>query len=177
MDRIQVSENFYLDEFIDPHTYFNDTDNGRSRLDIVLIPIAQRLRTLYGKPIYINNWWETFKKYEQSRSKIQIIAIIENDNGINKWSGIRTIRCRIGASKSAHKLGKAIDPKGNEEKMFHIIKNNAKEFYTMGIRRLEDISITKGWLHIDTLERNTKPNSIRVVDLKKSTETIYFNYA
>ena len=177
MDRIQVSENFYLDEFIDPHTYFNDTDNGRSRLDIVLIAIAQKLRTLYEEPIFINNWWKTFKKYEKTRTKIQIIAIIENDDNIYKWSGIRTIRCRIGASKSAHRLGKAIDPKGDEQKMFNIVKNNAKEFHAMGVRRLEDVSITKGWLHIDTLERNTKPNSIRVVDLKKSTETIYFNYA
>lgn len=178
MERIQVSENFYLDEFIDPHTYFNDTDNGRSRLDIRLIPIAQRLRTLYGEPIFINNWWEIFKKYEMTRSKIQIIAIIENmnkDGEINIWSGIRTNRCSIGASKSAHKLGKAIDPKGDEKKMYDIVKENAKEFHAMGVRRLEDISITNGWLHIDTLERNTKPNSIRVVDKTKCTETIYFN--
>lgn len=175
MERIQVSENFYLDEFIDPHTYFNDTDNGRSRLDIRLIPIAQRLRTLYGEPIFINNWWETFKKYEETKTKKQIIAIIENDDNISKWSGIRTNRCPIGAAKSAHKVGKGMDPKGDEEKMYKIVEQNAKVFYAMGVRRLEDISITNGWLHIDTLERNTKPNSIRVVDRTKCTKTIYFN--
>jgi hypothetical protein len=177
MERIQVSENFYLDEFIDPHTYFNNTDNGRRTLDITLIPIAQKLRTLYGKPIYINNWWDTFKKYEATRTKIQIVAIIENDSTLHKWSGLRTNRSSIGAPKSAHRVGKAIDPKGDETKLFNIVKNNAKEFYAMGVRRLEDVSITNGWLHIDTLERNTKPNSIRVVDLKKCTETIYFDYA
>ena len=54
------------------------------------------------------------------------------------------------------------------------VRDNAKEFYNLGLRRLEDISITKGWLHIDTWEHNTKPNSIRVVDRTKCTETIYF---
>lgn len=172
MERIRVSENFYLDEFIDPYTYFTDADNGRSRLDIRLIPIAQRLRTLYGNSITINNWWATFKKHEATNTPMQIIEMIENDNRIYKWSGLRTIRCNIGAPKSAHRLGKAIDPKGNEKKMYQTIKDNAKEFYAMGVRRLEDISITNGWLHIDTLELNTSPNSIRIVDLTKCTETL-----
>ena len=56
--------------------------------------------------------------------------------------------------------------------MFAIVKANAKEFYSLGLKRLEDPSITKGWLHCDTLELNTVPNTIRVVDLKKVTQII-----
>ena len=80
--------------------------------------------------------------------------------------------CAIGASQSAHKQGRAADPKGDEKLYYKLVKDNAESFYKLGLRRLEDISITRGWLHVDTLERNTQPNSIRVVDLKKCTHTI-----
>ena len=165
MERIKVSNNFYLDEFIDPHTYINDLHHGLNLLDFRLIQIAQKVREFCGKPLFINTWWDF-----QDKS----ISEIENDTSIRKWSGLRTSRCNIGAKNSAHKLGKAIDLKGNQKELFGLVKENAKEFHAIGVRRLEDPNITIGWLHVDTLERNTKPNSIRVVDLTKCTQTIYF---
>lgn len=177
--RIKVSRHFYLDEFIDPHTYFNNDDHGLSLIDDRLFEIAELLRVLYGKPIYINNWWSFFQEHKNMILLDELIVKIETNKDLNKWSGTRTKRTSIGARFSAHKILKnrkcqAIDPKGNEQELFYIVKTHAKTFYKLGVRRLEDISITDGWLHIDTLERNTKPNSIRVVDRTKSTETITF---
>ena len=175
-ERIRVAKNFYLDEFVDPHTYLNDADCGLSKVDPKLFKIAQLLRDLYGG-IRINSWWWYYEKYKLELSEKEIVKRIERSKTMSKWSGIRTSRTGIGASSSAHRLmhsgkGQAIDPKGNQVEMFRIVKSNASRFYALGLRRLEDIRITHGWLHMDTLERNTSPNSIRVVDRKKCTETI-----
>ena len=183
MERIRISKNFYLDEFIDPYTYFNTWDNGLTLVDNRLFDIAQLLRNLYGRPIGINNWWAYYYENKDRLTIDDIIYNIETRNYLSvnkrskkiyKWSGTRTDRTKIGSSRSAHRAFKAIDPKGNPKKYFNIVKDNAEAFYKLGLRRLEDISITSGWLHMDTLERNTKPDSIRVVDLTKCTETIYF---
>jgi len=162
--RVQVTPNFYLDEFIDPYTYFNRADHGRSLMDERIFPIAQQLRDYKGESISINNWWNKYKEMEGSYPLGDIISFIENSN-LHKWSGFRSSRCTIGSSQSAHKLGKAIDPKGNQFELYNIVKDNANVFYAMGLRRLEDPNITNGWLHIDTLERNTQPNKIRIVGL------------
>jgi len=172
MKQIKVSENFYLDEFIDPHTYFYEVKNGLDQIDHELFEIAQLLRDKWKKPIYINTWWSYYKENETLLNCDQIIDDIENLNTIRKWSGLRTARCSIGAPQSAHKQGKAIDCVGNGKMLFNIVKKEPKEFYDAGVRRLEDYRITPTWLHLDTLERNTQPNSIRVVDLTKATEII-----
>lgn len=178
-DRVLVNSNFYLDEFVDPYTYFKEPDKGMSLIDERIFDLAQSLRYAYNKPIRINNWWWFYSKYKNELSVDTIIDKIERNNYqegrvISKWSGLRTSRCTIGGKLSAHRKGKAIDPKGNEIEMFKIVRNNPEVFYNLGLRRLEDIRITAGWLHMDTMERNTKPKSIRVVDLKKCTQTIYF---
>ena len=175
--RIQVAPNFYLDEFVDPHTYFYELDNGFSLVDDRLFDVAQLLRDYHGKGIRINSWWRLYEKLKLEKTTSQIVIEIENNNSVSKWSGIRTARTSIGSSRSAHKTihtgeGLAIDPKSDSKAFFKIVKDNAEEFYNLGLRRLEDISITPTWLHMDLLERNTKPDSIRVVDRTKMTETI-----
>lgn len=171
MERIKVSANYYLDEFIDPHTYFNTKDNGKSLLDPNLIECVQLLRTKHGSPISINNWWGYYVSHKDNKTINQIISEIENSN-FSKWSGYRSPRCTIGAPASAHKLGKGGDPKGNQDDLFKIVKDNAKEFYKLGLRRLESPKITKGWLHMDTHDRNCLPGYINVVDLKSIVERI-----
>lgn len=184
MERIRVNTNFYLDEFIDPHTYFNTADNGLSLVDNKLFDIVQLLRYLYTKPIYINNWWKYYNYYKEEYNIEQIIVDIETDNNLSKWSGIRTDRCKIGSAVSAHGVvsnglnkqpyGQAIDVKTDTWAYYKLVVNNLKAFYSLGLRRLEDPNITPGWLHMDTLERNTVPNSIRVVGLTKVKEVLRF---
>ena len=164
MDRIKVQDDFFLDEFIDPFTYFHESDNGMSLIDEQLFNIAQQLRDCYEKPISINNWWPRYKEMEGILRTSEIVSIIEN-GGYHIWSGYRSHRCNIGSKHSAHRLGQAIDPKGDEKAFLQIVKDNTCDFYTMGLRRLEDIRITPGWLHMDTLDKNTEYLKIRIVDL------------
>lgn len=173
IERKQVSKDFYLDEFIDPVTYFTDADNGLSKIDSSLIDCVQLLRDIYGSSISINGWWKHLPADMAVFDAAAFLGVMEAKK-VPVWSGLRTSLCKIGAPKSAHKLGKAIDPKGDEQAFFKIVKDNARQFYDLGLRRLEDISITNGWLHMDTEERNCKPNSIRVIDRTKCTQTLYF---
>jgi hypothetical protein len=170
--RIAVSLNFFLDEFVDPHTYFNTPDNGLSLLDKKLFLAAELLREKSGKPLSINTWWRYYAANFDKRTTTQIIAHIEASSTLRKWSGYRSARSKVGGKLSAHRRGQAIDPKGNGKALFKIVEDNACAFYAIGIRRLEDANITPTWLHLDTWERKTQPNSIRVVDLTKMTKTI-----
>ena len=171
MERIRVADNFYLDEFIDPYTYFNEVKNGLEQIDQSLFEIAQKVRDLHGYPIVINNWWEFYRDNLKKLSCNDIVDRIEAGWG-RKWSGYRPEHCPIGAEFSAHKTGQAIDMVGNGRHLFTLVKDNAQAFYELGVRRLEDPSITPTWLHIDTKEHNTQPDSIRVVDLSVATEII-----
>ena len=175
--RIKVSNNFHLDEYVDPYTYFTSPDNGLSLVDDRIIKIDQLLRDLYGRGLRINHWWWYYEKHKLEWSIAKIITGIEKSRSTRKWSGIRTDRCGIGSKTSAHKLihsgkGMASDTVGKGQDLFDIVKANAKAFYDLGLRRLEDPSITPTWLHKDLLEKNTQPNSIRVIDRVKCTETI-----
>lgn len=176
MKRIKLTPNFYLDEFIDPVTYFTECDHGLSKLDMNIVFCVQLLRTKSGHSIGINGWWRHLPKDCEGMTTLESMDFLEEmtEKRVPVWSGFRSSLCKIGAAKSAHKLGKAVDPKGNEKEMFKIVEENAKDFYKLGLRRLEDISITKGWLHMDTETRNCKSDSIRVIDRTKCTKTIYF---
>jgi hypothetical protein len=174
MERIKVSENFFLDEFVDPHSYLTRSDNGRSLIDERIIDIAQKVRDFKGSGITINNWWNHIDKYqgEFKGDAMKFLKYCNDSSFIRCWSGFRSELCKIGASNSAHRKGFAIDMAGDQNEYYRIVKTNAKLFYSLGVRRLEDRRITNGWMHCDTWERNTQPNSIRVVDLTKCTETI-----
>lgn len=172
MNRIQLSPNLFLDEVVDPVTYFTESDNGLSKIDSSLIDIFQLLRDLHGSSININGWWKHLPNDLHVFDAEAFLRVMESKK-VPVWSGLRTSLCSIGAPKSAHKLGKAIDPKGDEKVFMKIVRENAQQFYDLGLRRLEDISITNGWLHMDTHTANCKPNSIRVIDKTKCTETIY----
>lgn len=179
MQRIKVNTNFYLDEFVDPHTYFNTDDNGLSLVDPRLFDVAQLLRYHNMAPVYINNWWKYYIQKKDQWDIDHIIKRIEQSKKLHKWSGIRTSRTKVGSPRSAHRTaiygrGMAIDPKGNEINFYNIVKDNAEVFYDLGLRRLEAIEITPGWLHMDLLERNTKANSIRVVT--RTTFSHYINF-
>ena len=163
MERKKVSKFFYLDELVDPQTYFFEFDNGLSKLDSQLFPLLDYLREQYNKPLIVNNWWSA---YEKNKDKSEVLNRILADNSVRKYSGFRSRFCTIGAVNSAHRKGKGIDIKGNPKELYELIKNNATTYYNMGLRRLEDTTITTTWLHLDTFDKN-KTKGIEVFDLKK----------
>lgn len=163
--RIQLTKNIYLDEMVDPFTYFNEVDNGKSKVDMNLVNCIQFMRDKLSHALSINNWWGYYISNKDQKGIEQIISEIES-SAMSKWSGYRSPRCTIGAKGSSHKLGKGGDPKGDEIAMYNIVIEFAKEFYDLGLRRIEDTTITNGWLHMDTYEKNCLPNQINVVGLK-----------
>ncbi len=175
-ERIRVSQNFYLDEFVDPFTYLNESDNGLSKMDPRTFDLAQLLRTKKGSSISINNWWGMYLKLlAEGKTIKQIIRLIENSRAVNKWSGYRPPHCRIGAKASKHRKGEAIDPKGNQNELFKIVKASIKEFYRFGLRRLENPKITSGWLHMDISSSGHKAGFVRVVNLSSHAFDISIN--
>lgn len=134
--RIQVSENFYLDEFIGPDTYRKFEAQSQRYIRKEMILAAQFIRTMSGLSITINNW---------------------SAGGSYKESGLRDFNTTTGASYSAHKFGAAIDLKiGNltSFEMVELIKDYEQDLIDIGICRYENPKFTQGnrdWLHIDSL--------------------------
>lgn len=132
MKRIQVTPNFYLDEFIDPSTYAARGDKSIVLMDHRIIIFAQWLRETLGKPITINNW-ATGGQYRES--------------------GLRVFNTTTGAKWSQHKFGRAIDIKcagATPKQVLSVIK----EYENYLIQRqicttIENTSFTPTWLHCD----------------------------
>lgn len=149
---MKVSEHFDLREFVDPITYAQKSSAAIDLIDRKLIGIAEFIRNKIGQPVTINNW---------------------HNGGQFKESGLRNKNTSTGAKLSQHKLGKAIDTKVNGydgQKWYDFVKENAKELYDLGVRRIEDKSLATTWLHIDTKEHGKK--CIQVIDLTKVVEEI-----
>lgn len=151
--REKVSENFFLDEFLDPETY----QKRDYSIDVKLIGIAQFIRENTG-PVTINNWF---------------------NKGSYKESGTRRPESKTGAKKSAHKpndqgVCRAIDVKVKGMTgpgMFEWAKANKDKLYFLGVRSIEHPSLTPSWLHLSTRGEEGK---IIIVDLTKVVETWRF---
>ena len=136
MSKIKVSENFYLDEFIDPTTYNKFGINSLRYIDENIIKAVQYLRTALDMPITVNNW-ATGGPYQES--------------------GLRNFETSTGAKYSAHKFGKAADLKIGKltsYEMCNLVKKHEEELLKIGIKRMEAPEYTVGknrsWLHLDT---------------------------
>lgn len=136
LERIKVSDNFFLDEFIDPVTYKDFGAQSIWFIDKRIIMIAQTLRELVNSPIIINNW---------------LIG------GGFKISGFRRPSARIGAYLSQHKFGRAIDVKvkgKTPEEVLGLINQHWDTFKTLGLSTVEDTSFTTTWNHLDIRQTN-----------------------
>ena len=131
MSRIKVSENFYLDEFIQPNIYKKFKAKSIWFLDIRLIRIAQLLRDITGRAVTINNWYT---------------------GGSYKDSGLRMLSGGIGATYSQHRYGRAIDVKVEGltiSELLDVIVDNEQAFRNAGLTTIEDIKYTPTWMHLD----------------------------
>lgn len=167
MNRIKVSDNFYLDEFICVEVYHSDRENSIRHIDNRLIDIAQWFRSKTGSSVTINNYWSY---YLENINRENVVELVYSNKSIYKERGLRSIKSTTGAKLSAHKTGQAIDIdiKGmTAYSMYMLAKENARKLYELGVRRIEHFSLTggnaSGWLHLDT--KGANDNKINIINL------------
>jgi hypothetical protein len=99
-----------------------------------IVHVAQEIRNKFGSVTINNSYW---------------------GGGFN-LSGYRPQNTKIGARYSQHKFGRALDLKFKDTyqplEVQDYIMNNEKEFYQLGLRRMECAKVTRTWLHIDLME-------------------------
>jgi len=74
---------------------------------------------------------------------------------VHNWCGLRSPACAIGAINSYHKKGMAIDlhiPQIQIMLLYDFC--TSPEALALGIKRVENIACTPGWVHIDIGEPN-----------------------
>lgn len=123
-------------EYYNIMVYKNSEDRFYRLVDPKIVSIAQFYRDYFGREVVINNW---------------------HTGGNFSLRGWRPQDTKIGARFSQHKLGKAFDCniKGlSDREVYETILKNKELFYEKGVRRLEDIRYTTGWLHTDIKETN-----------------------
>ena len=169
--RIKISPNFFLDEFLSPKIYEKlflgkedywqgvvDKKDGTFyklffngiRLE-KLVRIAQFVRDKYGKSVTINNW---------------------GSGGDLVNSGVRDLDSTEGAPKSAHKEWYAIDIKVtdvDERDIFSNVVSNPKTWMEVGVTEIEENTWSRvtgeGWSHLSI--RPTGLSIIKVIGFWK----------
>lgn len=131
-----ITKNFSDVEFLPKELWGKDP---KQLIDPCLFEIVQFLRDKFGGITINNKYW----------------------GGQYNMSGLRPANATVGAPKSAHKKGKALDLKFNNDLIdpsgvYHYILQNQELFYKMGLRRMEKIEHTPTWLHIDTIDKGTQ---------------------
>lgn len=143
MARFKLNDYFYLDEFLDPTSHLHL---------IKLLNIVTYIRQNTGLPVIINNY---------------------ATGGLLSYRGFRPLTCNVGAINSQHRYFNAIDINiGNwsPNQMFEWAIRRASDLYLIGVRRIEDISITPTWLHLDGKEHNQK--AIQIINQTQILKTI-----
>ena len=123
--------NFHLYEFVPQSAYNGLEDHGLSLLHPELIDSTQKLREHLGVRMIINNWY---------------------NGGTFQNRGWRSPDSKVGAKKSLHKRGMAIDfhsPDVTIKELFVLVWN-AREWIVenTAFRILESFDHTPGWVHI-----------------------------
>lgn len=147
MDTYQL-QHFKVQEFVDKDSYSQRGDAAISCIDWRMLWTMDNLRTYFGKPIIINNWY--FGKDRE-------------------WSGIRFSGTPFYSKYSQHTFGRAIDflVTGIESASVRktIIDNPTEEAFQY-ITTLEDF---KGmdWIHIDCRVLRSNQSRFLIVEPNK----------
>lgn len=167
MNRIKVSDNFFLDEFICPCIYHDRQEKSIEHIDNRLIALAQWIRSKTGVSITINNYW---RYYLENINNAKVVEMVYANKSVFKERGLRNINTGTGAKLSAHKTGQAIDVDitgMTANAMFTWAKENKADLYRLGVRRIEHYSLTggtgRGWMHMDVKGADNK--TIKIINL------------
>ena len=141
-----LTNNFRLEEFIDPDTFKKYGESSIWFIDVRIVTLAQFIRERIGKPCTVNNW---------------------HSGGSYRYSGFRPPKCTVGASLSQHRFGRGIDLKvsGMESngapELRQDIENNYSIYRKVGLTTIEDGAYAPTWCHIDI--RETGLDTLKIV--------------
>ena len=141
---MKVSNNFYLQEFVDEGTYKQWGDSSIWFVDPRIIILAQFIRERLGKPCTINNW-HGGGQYQYS--------------GFDPPGGYRKA-----TSLSQHRFGRAIDVKikgMTADEVREDIIGSWEIYRKAGMTTIEDGAYAPSWCHIDI--RTTGMDDLKIV--------------
>lgn len=136
---MKLTDNFSLEEFIDPDTFKMFGASSIRFIDSRLLDIAQKLRARLGFELYVNSWFM--------------------NGGSFSFSGFRPPGCQVGAPYSAHRLGHAMDIKtywrtqdrdeaGADEIYDEVTRNYETIYKPLGLTTIESREFTPTWVHL-----------------------------
>ena len=142
MNRIKLTNHFFLDEFIHPNIYNRFKSKSRLYINPVLVELAEVIRQKYGEPLYINTW-------------------ATGGSRIN--SGLRDYKKPLGKlNRSRHYYGLCVDFTTNDIKKFQKhIDENKDFYYEHGLRVIENFRYTNSWCHISV--ENTGLDKVKFI--------------
>jgi hypothetical protein len=167
MNRIELTKNFYLDEFYDVVTYHNHRlagtlDQLADALDKKLLTALQKIRDYMNEPASINDWWKVYVKHNGDLKKT--LAEVKAKR-IDQWSGVRFPHSPYFSKGSQHSYTrrKAADvifsSKDWLPKVQSYVFHNWK---SLGITGME---VNVSWLHVDTRPLNPQAKRIFTFDM------------
>lgn len=161
-ERINVSKNFYLDEFISKELYMQLVYPKTN--EILLLIKEKGVNSLY---LLLRNG-EKLRKLiniaQFCRDRYAVSATINNwaTGGERNDSGWRHPDSKVGAKLSAHKNCEAIDivfTNLDEKEVFYDVTTNKSTFFKVGVREIEqgtyDEKTGEGWTHLSIRGYNT----------------------
>ncbi len=168
MTRIKVSDNFYLDEFIDPWTYYLYGSKSLRYIAPQTIAFTQRVREILEVPCTINNWsnhgklsakefllqprWKQNRSFKESGLRVFDKALYNKKLKARGMKGDALIKKVVGGTTSQHKFGRASDIKQNaftSKDVHDIIEDYRRELMELGLTTLEHHEATRSWVHMD----------------------------
>lgn len=135
-NRVKVSDNFYLDEYIPKSLYLKYEKQPHKLmwlLDLKLINVDQYLRNRFG-PMTINNWW---------------------NGGNRQWSGLRIPKSSYYSLTSQHSYGRASDKIPHNVSVDEIITHIKKSESILMPLGLRGVEMGVSWLHTDVRMNDT----------------------
>jgi hypothetical protein len=142
MNRIQLSKNFWLDEYIPRELYKRFHHKPHILVGLIddrLVKADQMLRDKFGATT-INNWWGL----TDEQFKIEI-AKPPGERWVRNESGLRLFGTKTGASLSQHLFGRASD-KLFQTKAEDVRKYIKVHWKLLGITCIEE---NVSWVHSD----------------------------
>jgi len=172
---LKVSKYFYLPELIPPDLFSSQGINAKEKLSPILLKLIDKIREAWGKPLFINNWLQSYTGTKESAEKCLI------NPSLFKYCGYRPPNCTEGAKLSDHRGAKnlqgqceAVDLHAFEPeiKLWEMIYKNYNNFPEL--TKLEDKLLTiknnRGWVHVSVA--HTGYNGVYVIDNVKVTEKL-----